>query len=88
MPRLRYYKMTARDGTPLRIHTVVPTAASQEAMFRRWQAWRSRADDAPLPDFIKPEDERDYRDFLRKQTGEPEPPKTTGAVLVIERIDA
>lgn len=89
MPRLKYLKMPAQGGAPLRVHLIVPTVDAQENAFRRWHAWKSRHDSAPLPDWVTTDDDaRAYRDYLRVHDAEPEPSARMQPVVVIERLPA
>ena len=85
MPRLKYLKVTVPYSEEVVFAGMMVPAQDEEDVFRAWQAWRFRIEDAPLPDFVQPEDARAYREYLR-QTDRTRPPRgALGPALVIFR---
>lgn len=87
MPRLKYWKIDVpgRDE-PVKAFMMSP-AEDKLQLFRQWQAWKRRVDDAPLPDGVDPVEAQAYREWLRS-TDRAEPPREPlGPCIVIIKDD-
>jgi hypothetical protein len=85
MPRLKYLKVAVPYTEEVVRAWMIRPAQDEQDAFHAWREWLHRIEDAPLPDFVAPEDARAYREYLRAHDRTQPPRGPLGAVLVIER---